>query len=174
MNFKVAATKRTKIRAFAEQIWRTIGFAPELHHPFPIVEFLERIMPIYDSDFTLEILSDEEMENGALHGETIPSLHMIRLRESVYNGACCGNGRDRMTVAHEIGHYLMHFDERPTFASAGNNYEIPAYCSSEWQAKAFAGELLVPYMVKGKLSVQKIADFYAVSEEAASFQKYKA
>ena len=177
MNFKVASTSRAKIRAFVETIWDLFGFIPESHKSFPVVEFLERFMPSYDSDFTLEILSDEEMENGALHGETIPSLHTIRLSESVYNGAngaCGGSGRDRMTIAHEIGHYLMHFDECPTFASVENNYEIPAYRSSEWQAKAFAGELLIPYTEKNKLSVQDITDFYGVSEEAAIFQKCKA
>lgn len=71
----------------------------------------------------------------------MPQDSLIILREDVYEGAHEGNGRDRMTVAHEIGHLLMH--KNIAFARA-ERVEIRAFESSEWQAKCFSGELLSP------------------------------
>lgn len=48
---------------------------------------------------------------GAKHGETIPSENRIRIREDVYERACNGYGRDRLTMAHELGHLLLHRDD---------------------------------------------------------------
>ena len=72
---------------------------------FPIVQFLENIFLVLISDFQLEIVPEREMGNK--HGETYPSRNLIRIREDVYLGAVDGCGRDRLTIAHEIGHLFM-------------------------------------------------------------------
>ena len=54
------------------------------------------------------IVPDHEMA-GAL-GLTLPTGEIL-LRESVYNGACDGNGRDRFTVAHELAHGVIHKEQ---------------------------------------------------------------
>ena len=87
-----------------------------------------------------------------------------------YDGACNGEGRDRMTIAHEIGHYF-------TLCFCGFKLErnfgggkIITFRDPEWQAKCFAGELMVPaHRVKG-MTVDKIAEKCGVSFAAASVQ----
>ena len=46
-------------------------------------------------------------------------------------------------MAHELGHLLLHRVE--TITLAREDGDIPPYKDPEWQANAFAGELLAPY-----------------------------
>lgn len=51
------------------------------------------------------------------------------------------------------------------------NQKVAAYSDPEWQANAFAGELLAPHrFLKGK-SVDEIANSYGISISAAQVQK---
>lgn len=68
---------------------------------------------------------------GAKHGETIPSENRIRIREDVYERACNGYGRDRLTMAHELGHLLLHRVE--TITLAREDGDISPYKDPEWQ-----------------------------------------
>ncbi len=94
----------------------------------------------------------------------------VRSRQSVYEGACDGEGRDRMTIAHEIGHYfticVCGFKSTRIF----NEKRIPAFQDPEWQAKCFAGELMVAtHLVKG-MNEYEIAKRCGVSCDAAHMQ----
>lgn len=111
----VKPVSRQTIWEFVKTLKRALAVENDLF--FDIVYFLEYVMPIIFPDFVLEICPQEEM--GNLHGETIPSEHKIRIREDVYIGACNGKGRDRLTVAHEIGHYFMH-DEKSIVERIGH------------------------------------------------------
>lgn len=132
---------------------------------FPIVQFLELIMPRLNNNFTLEIVEDSKMGNK--HGLTFPDEDTIRIKESVYNNACQGNGRDRYTLAHELGHLLLHKNVSIIFAKTDNNKILP-YEDSEWQADTFAAELLMPFeQAKNCHSPEEIAKTFNVSREAA-------
>lgn len=109
--------------------------------------------------------------NGSKHGETIPSENRIRIREDVYERACNGYGRDRLTMAHELGHLLLHRVE--TITLAREDGDIPPYKDPEWQANAFSGELLVPYEYIKDMSIIDIASHYEITEKAASIQRRK-
>ena len=61
---------------------------------------------------------------------------------------------------------MIHFPERVTFARG----TVPAYMNPEWQANAFAGELMAPYdLVKG-MRIEEIAEKCGMSITAASIQ----
>ncbi len=127
-------------------------------------------MPKIDQDFNFEVWSEARMKGN--HGLTVTTEKTIILREDVYERALAGHGRDRMTAAHELGHYILHSNVDITFARADTN--LKTYECSEWQANCFGGEILVPYHRKELLvgkSVQEIADLCGVSLEAATIQK---
>ena len=158
---------RDEIRKFTQLLRRKAGAEKSLY--FPVMQFLEWFMPQIDKDFSLEILPSSEM--GNCHGKTYPIDHKIFLREDVYERACNDVGRDRFTVSHEIGHYLMHKPNNVQYARMENPKIIPAYMNPEWQANTFAGELLVPHHLIAKMDCSTIVEKCAVSYQVAQIQK---
>lgn len=114
---------------------------------FPIVEFIELLLPRLIPDFELQICSIVEM--GNINGQTFPDKHIIRIREDIYEGAIHGNTRDRMTLAHEVGHLFLHAHQDVGMCRVADQRRIAAYISSEWQANTFAGQLLAPLIYCG-------------------------
>ena len=90
---------------------------------FPIVEFIETILPSCDPDFTFEIVSDNELPG--VYAETIPAQNTIRVRESVYLKACRQDGFCHQVLAHELWHYIAHSDATVSYAYADENTHIP-------------------------------------------------
>ena len=72
-------------------------------------------------------------------------------------------------MAHELGHLLLHRVESITLAREDG--DIPPYKDPEWQAKAFAGELLAPNEYIKEKSIKDIASHYGITEKAASIQR---
>ena len=157
---------RRDIRIITNRIKELVGLSGQFY--FPIVHFIEHIMPqIYD-DFCCEIVSISEMSGR--YAEALPQLNLMRIREDVYENALADIGRDRFTLAHEVGHFILHGEGRVALARASDE-NIPAYRKPEWQANTFAGELLIPiHLIRGK-SETAIADLCKVSLQAAEIQK---
>lgn len=134
---------------------------------FPIVDVIEFVLPKLQHDF--EFIVEDMDEMGADHGRTYPDSSEIIVRADVYEGACKGNGRDRMTMAHELGHFLMHRDL--PLNRRVERESIPSYRSSEWQANCFGGELLVAaehaHLCKNS---EEAAGLFGVSQLAAEYQ----
>ncbi len=116
----------------------------------------------------LEIVPKGDMKDN--HGETLIGKNTIKIREDVYERAYAGYGRDRLTIAHEIGHLILHRPENISLTRA-DNVNIPAYLNPEWQANAFAGELLAPYEVIKDKSLPEIVDTYGITYDAAKIQR---
>jgi Zn-dependent peptidase ImmA (M78 family) len=136
---------------------------------FPIMHLLEMIMPKIDEEFHIEILPYEKM--GECFGVACPEEHKIILRQDVYNGACHNEGMHRFTVAHEIGHYLLHRQGTITLARLDPKEKIPAYRDPEWQANCFAAELLMPVNLIRNMSVDEVIQSCQVSFSAARVQQ---
>lgn len=71
---------------------------------FRLQKLLDVLAEVFE-DFSYEIVEDDELPLGT-HADTDVLTGHIRIKQSVYNNACNGNGRDRMTIAHEIGHFF--------------------------------------------------------------------
>ena len=110
---------------------------------------------------------------GNNHGLTDPRTGKIFIREDVYEGACHGIGRDRMTLAHELGHFLLHDGIALGLARVGNDEHVPTYCDPEWQASAFAAEFLMDHDIIRLMTPEEVAEKCGVSLQAARFQKSK-
>lgn len=150
--------------ASRQAIWECVRKIRQLpgaenEHYFDIVLFLENVIPTISPNFTFEVVPQTEMKN--VHGETLPDEDTIRIREDVYDGACLENGRNRLTIAHELGHFLMHDRRNLLFFQVEKGRQIPAFLNAEWQADAFAGELLAPsYLIDGMTAEEIQAEFH--------------
>jgi hypothetical protein len=166
MVFQVPGMKRTQIRGWA----MGVRSAFECQQPwFPIVEVVEYRLADFDQDYVFEV--GDAAELGDRHGITIPSEHRIIIREDVYDGACRDVGRDRFTMAHELGHYILHHTVGLERRRAVSRDSIKPWLSSEWQADAFAGELLMPVAaINGCRTFSEIVAACGVSNDAAHTQ----
>lgn len=122
-NYMVEAKSRKDLRNLSHILRKHLHLEDTLY--FPIVELLDVFSKIFD-DFNYEIVEDSALPEK-VHADTDIRTGHIRIKESIYYGACNGEGRDRMTIAHEIGHFFTlcfcgfklerNFDEN----------ELPAY-----------------------------------------------
>lgn len=163
MNIVAEPLSRKNIRQIALKLRKLIGYENKLY--FPIIHFIEWVMANPESGMDFEILTKEEMQN--LYGMTNTGSNVMTIREDVYNSVVEGNPRDRFTLSHELGHYLLHQPENISYARAGG---IPAYRNPEWQANVFAAELMAPCNLVKNMSVDEIAEQCGMSKQAATIQ----
>ena len=148
MNVAAEPMSRSDIRRTTKELRKIIGV--EKIEYFPIVHFVEWILANPDNGVELEIVDPEEMEDT--YGLTNTGNNRMCIRSDVYEGAVKGNPRDRFTLCHEVGHYLLHRPNSVSFARG----EIPRYRDPEWQANTFAAELMAPYDLVKNMSVDEI------------------
>jgi ribosomal protein S27E len=106
--------------------------------------------------------------------ELIDGSIKITVKKSVDFQATCGDSRPRMTLAHELGHAVMHategmIDHRASGASGTTTIsKIDASTSAEHQAKVFASAFLINDKRAAELgSPTEIAMEFLVSLTAA-------
>lgn len=135
--FEVSPLSRVNIRGIAAAVRGALGATD----PFlNIVDVLDQCLYKHMDGYSFEVLEAHEM--GSNEGLSLPDERRIFLRDDVYTRACDGNGRDRQTGAHELGHLVLHTGVG--LSRAVHKSSIPTYRNSEWQAETFAGELLAP------------------------------
>jgi len=134
---------------------------------FPLMPFLEHFLYELIPGFSWDVRDDGSLDEKA-RALTLPEKKIILIEDSVYNGAVRGIGKDRMTVAHEIGHLLLH--QSVPYAKKYDLNPIKTYESSEWQADVFAGELLAPICLISGKGIIEIAEDFGVSPSAAKAQ----
>lgn len=160
-------SSKKKLRDEAKELRKVFGIG--LDKPFPILKFLELMLPSLDENYVFEVVEVGEMPDK--YGETLPDKSKIRIREDVYNGAVRNNARDLFTLAHELAHYLFHQKRDLSLARLSyDKNDIPIYCSPEWQANTFAAELLCPSCVVQGMNISQIMEQYKVSYSVASIQ----
>lgn len=153
---------KAKIHHIAEAARKMI-LESEDPYEFPIVKAIENLTK-YDSRFNYEIVEDCELPNA--YANYCPANNTMTIRQSVYTGALNGHGRDRFTLAHELGHYFLHDDE--TTFSRTSGAVVPTYKNPEWQANTFASAILMPRRLIRNMTATDIADRCSTSFTAAS------
>ena len=135
---------------------------------FPIVEFLENVLPEVDPSFHIEILEDFELLG--VQAEYVPSQNVIRIKASVYEAAVSGFWWARSTLAHELGHYYFHDEKSVRYAKLDPCEKVPPDFDPERQANVFAAELLVPIELIEGMSDKEIGKRCGVSYQIAKKQ----
>lgn len=157
---------KENIRKFVYQIRKKASLDKQLY--FPIVEYMENALGTIDNDFTLDVCPDNELP-GIL-AEACPELHTIKVRQTVYDGACLGHYWHRMTLAHELGHYFYHSSSNVYFAKVAPGERIPISRDPETQADIFAAELLMPLQLIRNMNYRDIAMKCGVSYRSAKIR----
>ena len=172
MRYSCPPLSRRQIRSFAQRIRETEGLSSTLQ--FPVMNFLEEFHTVIgDECFYYHLVSDDEWDQTAsVHAYFDLNDDCIYIKESIYDGAYRGVGRDRMTIVHECAHVLL---IKCCHMKLTRNFDanIPLYCDPEWQAKCLAGELMVPANLIHGMSEWEVAEKCGVSLDAARYQLSK-
>lgn len=167
--YKVMPSSRRAITNFAWRVRSELNVA--LSKRIDVIQIIESVLPVLFKNvgfWGIEVVPDSEM--GSVYAETkieADSIY-IRVAVSVYERASNGAARDLFTLAHEIGHFLLH--RSVAFERNSNDGKHSYYEDSEWQANVFAGEFLAPSCALNGLSVEEIASHYGISSTAARIQ----
>ncbi|MCI8494000.1 ImmA/IrrE family metallo-endopeptidase [Anaerotruncus sp.] len=167
IGLKLAAPRsRNEIRRDTYQLRLKLGM--KYTEYFPIVHFVENVLPKIDTQFYLDVVDDNKLIGR--HAETIPAEHVIRIKQSVYDAAVNGFWWARSILAHEVGHYNYHNEQTVRYAKLDPFEKVPPDFDPERQANIFAAELLVPIHLIHGLNKEQIGKKFGVSYEIAKRQ----
>ena len=161
--FCVNPKSKSEICKYADVIRQL--FFPVEHRVLDVVRLVEHEMPRAYENFRYEIVPDGELPDR--EAEFSPTEFCIRMRESIYMGACNHNGHCRFTLAHELGHFFMHRDQQLAFGRSAADGFVPYHRNSEWQADTFARALLAPVRLAKGMTADCIELMFEVSRSVA-------
>jgi Zn-dependent peptidase ImmA (M78 family) len=167
--FKVPPLSILKIREQAAFIRDVFNLG---RNKVNMIRFIEFVLPTFFPEFTYAVLPKDIM--GDDEARTHPDKYLIEIREDIYFAATDGDRRAQFTLAHEVGHLILHagLDESAQFARSSTEHKI--YEDSEWQADTFAAEFLMPY--KDAIlckDADEISEKFEVSKSAAETRYWK-
>ena len=164
---------KLEIEAAALNIWLQMARSQvELQLPIDasiMAEFL-------GLDLVWDTIDDDE--KGAIAARILPLEKLIEINESIPQ---LKGGFGESTIAHEIGHWVLHIDTEQVerfirLRQKGMKVQVkPFFCRSsnlariEWQAQYFAGCLLMPQHILTELKrdkdLTKWQHLYQIAEE---------
>jgi Zn-dependent peptidase ImmA (M78 family) len=152
--------------------WRDALGVPNDWAP-DLLRLLEIALPRLPNlgQFALITRSDAEMGEAEAYTQFNPP-HIV-VRNSVYQLARQCDGRSRMTLAHELGHLVMHpgvSKLRTDFPEPSANKARP-FELAEWQANKFASLFLMPlHVIREFASASQLSECCQVSLQAAQIR----
>lgn len=132
----VAPLSRAAIEAAAAQVRAALGIASTQR--IDMLRMIELVLPRHLPNFSWEIVEDREL--GDAEATTSTVARHIKIGQRCYDGALAGVERYLFTLAHELGHLLLHTG-KPSSLARGS---VKAYVDPEWQADAFAAAFIAP------------------------------
>jgi len=170
-DYRVAPRSAKDIEALTLAWRETLGvpnnWAPDM------LRLLEIELPRLPNlgQFALITRSDSEMGDAEAYTQFNPA-HIV-VRNSIYQMARKRDGRSRMTLAHELGHLVMHpgASKHRTDFPESNAKKARPYEFAEWQANKFASLFLMPlHIIREFAGAAQIAECCHVSLQAAQIR----
>jgi Zn-dependent peptidase ImmA (M78 family) len=152
-----------------------VDFKAAGHYPVNVTRCLESGWILTDfgrKRLIFKVVDDKELGDDDGRTELIAGEVQITVRRSVYENAKCGDGRSRMTLAHELGHAVMH-PGASKFRSTGATgtttlSRLRPTESAEHQAKVFASAFLIDDETAKQIGIaEEVSVFFLVSLQAA-------
>lgn len=157
----VAPRSRQQIEDYALAVRRALGVPDGA--AVDMLRLLELVLPSVLEGYSFEVVPDREL--GEAEATTSMTERCVKMGETYYDAARRGHARYPFTLAHELGHLLMHTGH-PAQMARGNS--VKPYMNAEWQADAFAGAFLMPANeVRGCTCINEIVRRFKVSRAAA-------
>lgn len=165
MDYLTKATSRSDIRQYATILRQIFGIPAG--GPFPVLMVLERLRDVFKGSW-YEVVENNELPSSTMARcfQNNDGGYTIQIKESVYRGA-----HDRQIgaflgfICHEICHvFLFYIGFTPIHDRSFGDQELPCYCSVEWQSKALAGEVMIPYEESCGMDEDEIMSTYHVSK----------
>jgi len=178
---RVPARSDEEVRRIAERTKAEFGISRR--RPVNILRCLESgsVLTLYGrKKLIFLVVDDSELGGAYAKTEFTKGVVTITCRRSVRDRAVVGVGRDRMTLAHELAHAVLHHSV-PLFRVVGADgatdlSQDGAHTSAEHQAKVFAAAFLIHDEDAAKMaSAQEISEQFGVSLTAAEicFERLK-
>ena len=171
MDYMTKSTTRVQIREFAI-VFRKM-FSVPLSGKFPVLESLEKMHDIFPGSYYV-ILDDDELPVSIPAQCVVSSdgTFEIQIRQSTYQGAYEKHvGAFMDHILHEMCHiFLYKIGFTPIMERSFENGELDPYMSSEWQAKALCGEIMMPYEETIGLTEEELVKKYGVSPSQAKYR----
>jgi len=170
---RVPARSDAEVRRIAERTKAEFGISRR--RPVNILRCLESgsVLTLYGrKKLIFLVVDDSELGDADAKTEFEKGVVMVTCRRSVRVRAEMGVGRDRMTLAHELAHAVLHHSV-PLFRLVGamgatDFVQNGAHTSAEHQAKVFAAAFLIHDEDAAKMSsAQEISEQFGVSLQAA-------
>ena len=152
---------KIEIEAAALDVWLRMEATPKYAPKLPVDA--SRVAEFLDLDIVWDTIPDDEQ--GQIAARILPLEKLIEINENIPQ---LKGGFGESTIAHEIGHWVLHIDSQEVdrytrFQAKGLNVPVkPLLCRSsqtiagvEWQAQYFAGCLLMPQHILTELKQGK-------------------
>ena len=131
---------------------------------FPVIEIIDKLHCKGLLNLFIVNEDDSIMKKDELAFYELNSNSMF-VKEHVYLEAIENIGRARLTLTHELSHYLLLYVLK--FEVTETKEEIKTYEDPEWQANYLASELLAPRDLTQGFNVQDYISKCNISEECA-------
>ena len=172
MDYQTKPLSRLRIRRLAPIMRRMFG-VPE-SGPFPVLQALEKLGDVFR--FSNYLVVEDNLLPCRTMARCIPNNlggFTIEIKQTVYDGAYQnGTGAFLGFICHEICHvFLFSLGFMPISLKEYEANTLPAFCSTEWQAKALCGEVMAPYGECAHMPQKEIVKVFHCSASTANYQK---
>jgi hypothetical protein len=163
-NVVVAPLSRAAIEHYALAVRRMLGIGE--HQAVDMLQIIEHVLPRVWDDFVYEYVTAGGL--GGAEATTSMTERTIRITEPVYEATRRGHPRYLFTLAHELGHLLLHTGKQTSLA---RGEKVKAFLDPEWQANTFASAFLMPESgIRACDSISHVMRKYGVSRPAAEIR----